>query len=777
MRQGAGCLCGVLVVWVLAADAAMAQGAPDGLVPTRLGLAGAQDVYLLVTLNGRPAGSVTHFVLQGERLLAAPADLRALGLNIPPGSGAAPRALDGIPGLRYTYHAGRQSVDIRAPGSLLLPYQYGVAPATSLPSTAGRGLVLNYDAYYQYFDTDQLSLWQDLRYFSPAGVLESTGAAYWDPQGERYVRFDTSWTRSDPDTLRTLVVGDAISGGLDWTRSVRLGGLQWSRNFSLRPDLVTFPVPVFTGSATVPSTVDLYVNSVRQLSTQVPGGPFMLAEMPGITGGGNATIVTRDALGRTVTVSMPLYIDQRMLAPGLSAYSVEAGFLRQRYGFDSWSYDSSPAASGTYRRGLSDALTLEAHAEATRGLYEAGVGGLVRLGSKGVVNAAVAGSSGRGSGAQLALGYQWIQPEFSLDLQTIRQFREYRDLGAASGAPAPRRTDRATLSLPLGRSGTMAFSYIHYQMAGEPASRIGSAAYNLALNSHASLNLSAYQDFGASRERGVMLGVSIALDDKVSLSAYAGRQNGETSLNASAIRTPDYAGGWGWGLQSGRNAMLRWNQAQARYLGRYGELTAQAQEVDGRGGFSLEAAGAAVLMDGDLQWSRRIDDSFAMVSTDGVSDVPVLHENRVIGVTNGSGHFLVPDLNPYQRNQIAVDGLNLPADTRVEDPSRVVVPRDRSGVLVRFPLRTYRAATVVLDGPDGKPLPVGSLVRHEETGESTIVGYGGEAFVKRLSAVNHLRVESDGGVCSVRFDYRGNPGGRIPTIGPLSCVPEGEATP
>lgn len=730
-----------------------------------------QDLYLTVTINGQLSSPAAHFVSQNGRLLATTETLHAIGLEIQsPEPGTGLLALDAVSGLRYVFDASRQSVDITVPDRLRRPYSFG-APTDSLPAaTAGRGLVLNYDAYYQYFDTSQLAVWNDLRYFNAHGIFESTGATYWDAWDRRHTRFDTSWSRSDPQTMRTLRVGDTITGGLDWTRPVRMGGVQWSSDFSLRPDLVTFPVPAYTGTAVVPSTVDLYVNNIRRLSTQVPNGPFVINDAPGITGAGTATVVTRDALGRAITTTLPLYIDQRMLAPGLSSYSLEAGFLRQRYGLSSFDYASSPAASASVRHGWSDGLTLESHAEVAHGLYNAGVGALVKAGTRGVINAAIANSAGDGSGTQIALGYQWIQPALTLDLQTIRQFGQYRDLGSVEGTPAPNQIDRATLSIPVGNRSSMALSYIGYKIPQYAPSRITSIAYNTTLNGYVSLNMSAYTDMGPRSDKGFLLGISIALDNHVSMSAYGGRQNGQATLNASVNRQPDYDGGWGWGAQAGRNAATQWEQAQTQYRGRYGDLTAFAQDMGGQQGFSLGASGAAVLMDGDMQLSRRVYDGFAMVSTDGVADIPVLHENRVIGTTNHSGHYLVPDLNPYQRNHIAIDALALPADMKIATTAQVVVPQARSGVLVTFPISQYQAARIILQDAHGEAIQVGAAVRHEESGASTIVGYDGETFLDGLQAVNHLRVEYEDKTCTATFPFQGGTSGSLPTIGPVTCA-------
>ena len=60
--------------------------------------------------------------------------------------------------------------------------------------------------------------------------------------------------------------------------------------------------------------------------------------------------------------------------------------------------------------------------------------------------------------------------------------------------------------------------------------------------------------------------MNIGLGDRVSLDTTAGRQNGELYYNASAVRAPDYGGGWGWGVQAGGSGGVAYRQAQLQYL-------------------------------------------------------------------------------------------------------------------------------------------------------------------------------------------------------------------
>jgi outer membrane usher protein len=734
--------------------------------------AASRDLYLEVMLNGQRTSLIAHFSETDGKLSATAGDLSDIGIATDKlgATGNMPLELDRIPGLHYQYDAASQSIELQVPDAIRKPYTVDSRELTKTPNAAAsRGFLINYDAFAQTDTNAQLALWSEERYFDPAGVLSNTGIAYLYRDLHRYVRYDTSWSMSNPTTLTTTQLGDTITSSLDWSRSIRIGGFQWRSNFSLRPDLVTFPVQALSGTAVVPSAVDLYINNVRQFSGNVPSGPFIVNNVPGITGAGEATVITHDALGRTISTTLPLYIDTRMLAAGLSSYSFEAGFLRRAYGIDSFSYDPKPAISATARRGMSDSLTVEGHAEATGGLVNAGAGALVRMGMAGVINGSLSASAGKLNGTQVGLGYQLIEPHFSIDAQTLRAYGNYGDLAARDGTPVPTATDRVTVALPFFSRQTLSLSYIGYRYPGIPASRIGSLSYTLNFGNLASLTLSTYKDFLQHGTQGVFLTASFGLGNNTAINASVGRQNGESTYNVNAQRPPDYAGGWGWGVQAGGSGAVPYRQAQAQYLGKYGEVTAIAQDIDRRAGASLDMTGAIVLMDRTIEPARRIDDGFALVSTDGVAGVPVLHENRVIGTTDRGGHLLIPDLNAYQHNQVAIDSMNLPADARIATTSMDLVPESHAGVLAAFQVSRYRAASVILRGADGKLLPPGTRVHHVESGADTIVGYDGLAFIENLQQDNHLEIENGGATCRLEFAYERPANGSLPTIGPLTC--------
>ena len=184
---------------------------------------------------------------------------------------------------------------------------------------------------------------------------------------------------------------------------------------------------------------------------------------------------------------------------------------------------------------------------------------------------------------------------------------------------------------------------------------------------------------------------------------------------------------------------------------------------------SLGAAGALVLMDGHLEAARQVGNGYALVSTGGVANIPVLHENRQIGVTGGSGYLLVPNLNPYGSNQISIATDELGVDVRVPVTNINVVPRQLAGVLAAFPIGRYSAATVIVQDADGKPLAMGSPALHVQSGKRTVVGFDGIAFIDDLLEQNQLQIGEGDSACTVHFAYARPPAGGLPVIGPLHC--------
>jgi outer membrane usher protein len=384
-----------------------------------------------------------------------------------------------------------------------------------------------------------------------------------------------------------------------------------------------------------------------------------------------------------------------------------------------------------------------------------------------------------GSGGQCAVGYQLILQGLSITAQTVHVFGNYADLAAVGGTPAPRILDQVTASLPLTHDRTIGSSFVHVDDLRVGKSSIASVWSSQRVSHAVSLEMSVSRDLDQRMSLSAQIGVSIDFGNRLTGFADVGMNGGQLQYGTSVSRNADYGGGWEWMTQTSHDSLGENSLVKGGYLGRFGEVTATVDDYTGHLDYTLEATGGLLFMDGAVEAARRIANGFALVSTDGLAGVPVLHENRPLGVTDDGGHLLIPDLTPWVRNNLAIDTLNLPAADQVPVGRMDVTPRGQSGVLVHFPIQHYSAATVTLVDAAGNYLPAGTPIRHVETGKELTIGYDGIVFVEDLGPRNHLQVRSATLQCTaeVDFDATAQEAGTLPYLGSISCGADAGVSP
>lgn len=743
-----------------------------------------QELYLDVTVNLVRRPALHRFVLQDGRLFAAPSTLRELGLRIPDSpadSGLLPVERDGI---TASYDAALQRLDITAPLEALdadTMRLHSQAQALT-PSPAPPGLLLNYDLdAYRTDRVDNIVLAPMARLFGPGSVtFESSGVVQaTSDQGHwqtRALRLDSRLRWTLPARALELIVGDTISDGPDWTRQTRLGGVRIGTNHAaLQPYRTLSPGPVFSGESVVPSTVELYVNGIRQYQGQTPPGRFEVSGAPSMEGLGNARLVITDAFGRVRTIDVPFYGSQRLLAPGLNDWSVALGRVRLGYGTDSSRYAPDTALSASWRRGLTQRLTAEAHVEAMHGLRLGGLGAAAVLGRAGVLHGAWAQSHADGAtGSQHAWGYQWGNGRFNIAADSVRTHGQYRDLAAVSHGFLPARaTDSASIGVSSARLGNLNLTWVNLQYPEQPRSRMAGLYWSRSFADGWFLSAGGNIDLDDHTRSNVNIAISRQLDTRrhagASLQRASGRHFGELNLVQQARQNGDV----GWRLQArhdsdGGSGGL----GEATWLTRAAELGGGVARYGGHSQLRAWARGGVLWMGRSLHASRQVVDGFVLVDA-GRQGVPVKLENRPYGVTNRAGQLIVTPAFPFQRNRISIDPSGLPADVRVPVRDKDVVPGASGAARVDFEVAAVRAAVIVLHDAAGQPLPLGSSLTRVGgvAGEEAVVGYDGEVYLESLSARNVLRIVTPDGACIAQFDYPAN-AAAIPRIGPLPCLPE-----
>lgn len=654
------------------------------------------------------------------------------------------------------------------------------------PGRASNGALLNYDFYATRTDNagSRLSSWNELRVFGPSGQFSTNGVYTQQLEGgvsgqqEGYIRYDTWFSNEDENDAISWRAGDLVTDALSWSNSVRLGGVQIARDFSVRPDLVTYPLPAFSGQAAVPSSVDLFINGYRSTQANVQPGPWSLTNVPFVNGAGDAVITTTDAVGRQVTTTLPFYVSSSLLRQGLSDYSFSAGAIRENYGLDNFDYGAA-AASGSYRYGLTDWLTLESHAEGSDSVATGGAGGLMKLGSWGVVNGALAQSQMEGKpGTQYSWGYQYNNSWFSLGTQHVLRTADYGNLAlvgsrgdsANTSYSLARRSAQYTASVSLNQYGSLGLAYFDIAGGSGDRTRLWNLSWSKNLWGNSSLYISASRD----QEQGDWSGaisLVIPFGEQSSASvSYERDQQGNDNQRLYVSRAMPTDGGFSydaaWANQGGNSGDYR--QASLRYrnnkidtsAGFYGDNDNTTQWAD--------FTGSVVLMDNRVFAANDINDAFVVVKTD-YPDVTVRYENQSMGRTDKQGYLLVPSISSYYGAKYDIDTLDLPADRTAPKVEQRFAVKRKSGYLLNFPVERLRAASVVLHDKQGQPLPISSQVLRPNQG-TEYIGWDGIVWMENLGAENPIHVVTpDGRSCDTTLTIANGQPKALETYGPLTC--------
>ncbi len=729
-------------------------------------------------LNGQEQGPilVVRRDLDGSLLVRA-ADLPALRLRMPPGDVL---TIDGEDHVRIGPEIGAtavfdettQTVYIGLPARFFLPTR-GSAESREVPQVtpAAPGAYFNYDLYGEHVDDRRrYGALADLGIFGPRGVVTHSLLGRDDEQLKKVVRLESTWALDLPSRLATLRVGDAISASGAWGRSVRFGGVQFGTNFSTQPTLVTTPLLSAAGEAVVPSTVDVFVNGQRVASEDVPPGPFSIDRLPPLTGAGQMQVVVTDALGRQQVIAQPYYTGPSLLRAGLNEYSFETGAIRVDYGLRSGVYGDLVLAA-TFRRGITDSVTAELHAEAQEaGARAAGLDMAWQVGTLGVLTMTAAAGGDEDLGWLGGVGFERNGPRFSLFGRTQHATRDFAQLGRAGQADRPKQRSFAGVGLDLGVRGNLRFSYGVQTSWSRPRSETAALSHTLTIAPWGHLSFIASRSMGASSSTDLFLNWTMSFGERRTVSAGLQRLHGapdSESFTAVAALQQSLPVGAGAGFYV---AVSSEEEMQVDYAlqGDRGLVALQYAHRNGSDGWRATAAGGLAITGAGIMPARRLDGSFAVVEVADYPGLTVYVENQPVGRTDRKGRVLLDSLRAYEDNAVSVDPRELPLDATLATPVMSITPAWRSAPVVRFPVARASAATLRLVLSDGLPVPAGALVvtRHEQAP----VALDGLVYLVAAEGRQSAYAEWPGQRCVFDFE-RPAQADPLPDLGRITCRP------
>jgi outer membrane usher protein len=556
------------------------------------------------------------------------------------------------------------------------------------------------------------------------GRLVGETDAIWSPgdHGGTFQRLGSRLVYDDMADLIRFTAGDLQPQSRGYQAAPYIAGLSLFRSYSvLNPEQIVRPRGDRTFLLERTSTVEVSVNGQQIRRLQLAPGNYNLRDFPFAQGGNDIRLSVVDDTGRSQVLTFNTFIDQTQLARGLSEFGLYAG-VKAPLDLNGPAYSHDWIASGFYRLGVSDALTLGGNAQADSQIQMAGLEAMLST-SLGTFGSQIAYSrtTGFGDGVAVQASFQRLIQHSSGQTDTLRLYAEHR-----SHRFAP-----VTFTLPdnpyvyeVGGGYTHAFTPTIY--AGIDArfskgrwSTPDVHSYRLTggwrLSSAATLNAEARytQDYTSKGFSG-FLTLILRLDKYSSLrSEYDTRDN----LTRASFQTLHGSGVGSYNVttdieRSNRSADVAIN---ANYFSDRAELGlghigifnnnfghSTIQQTTLRLGTSIAMAGGVVSI------GRPIYDSFAIVKPHpSLGEADVVVEPTPYGYAANSGALhaaTMPGLSSYSQRTIPVDVRNAPPGTDIGQGSYKIFPAYRSGYLLKVGSDYHITALGMMRDADGQPV-------------------------------------------------------------------------
>ena len=611
------------------------------------------------------------------------------------------------------------------------------------------------------------------------------------------IRLDTYFQKDFVDSLTRLKLGDAVTNPGTWGRPVRFGGVQWGTDFSLSPRFISSPLLDFRGQASLPSTVDLYVNNGLVRRYEIAPGPFSIAQIPVVSGNGEARLVVRDSLGRDVIINQPFFTVPVQLRSGLSQYSLELGALHRNFAVASNDY-GSPFVSGTYRYGVSDSLTIEGRAESLL-RADAGVGKLSVAGlsavwpfAKGhfIVPTAVASQSDWGAGYQAAIQYGYSGTQIFYGLRAEKSTAGFRQIGFATGELPQEHRYSINAGVRLGR-GSLALAVTDslprpYTIQSGPATglivggvrtQVGTLSYSTSLGQGWSIAAGVSRVIAGDASSSGYLNLNYTGQDNTFASiGSSGNRTAQGNSSNSSVRAgqrPADTGGVGYDVdvsqarqRVGVQAITRAGEFAIDVVNEKNVLAGEPH-TSGR----ISARGAVVIAGDTIAASRPIANSFIVVKAPALANSAVRTSGGAGVTLNSAGIAVLTRISAYDETQVQILPEKTPIDVTIDQFSTRVTPVAKAGAIANLAVRRTAAITFRATDEKGKSMPIGTLFEVTSNQGAVLekgsVGLDGLVYVKDMLVGAKVYLKSRAQSCLLPLPAV--PKEPLPDLGDVMC--------
>ena len=675
--------------------------------PAKAGLSSDTTIIVDVRLNGQAFGEVEVVRSEDGDFWLRSADLATF--KVSPGKDAGERSINGqahiamrsLGAQLVTFDERTLSLTINLPAELF-PLETSVQYKQTF---AVRAEESPFSSFFNYraaasrgetSDTKQFSLAAELG-ARVSSVLFRHEASWTVANNLREVRrIATQAIYDDTERLNRWTFGDssATSGALGSNFS--LIGVNFARLYAINPAFVRQPLATFSGSALLPSQIEVMASGVPIFRGDIKPGSFALRDLYYAGGARMIDVRIRDAAGRVETITFPFYFAEGLLAKGLSEYSFSFGRRRDTSNLIETGKDKT-VALGFYRVGVTDFITLGLRGEASRELSNAGPTLAAKSDVFGIVEFAYSASrrdanATRGNAASVA--YTYASPLLTARYGNVRYSESYANLVSIVADARPLRSQRLDLTTGNRALGTFSLGVGTTTFADGNSERATMLGWNRTLFARAQIFASITDIRGDRQERRGFIGLNYNFNADENALALVQKTPAGNTQSLQFSRNVPQGEGLGYRIEVEREARADARQIrvspflQYNFSGASVSLNASDQisaggEHNRRAEVSL-FGGLGCVQTACLP-SRIVGDSFAIVDLGvPIAGVRITRSNQVVGKTNAAGRLMVSDMGSYYATEIGLNDQDLPIEYGFNVASRRISPAYRSGSRIDF---------------------------------------------------------------------------------------------
>lgn len=638
------------------------------------------------------------------------------------------------------------------------------------------GFFIDYDFMYSRNSfADTIRSFFDINYFFGSSIFKNS-VIYFNSKEEQYFRrVDTTLSIEDIDNVLRFEIGDITASDVFTNSYLRAGGIKISKDFSLRPDIITYPLPDFAGSTALPSTVDIMIKNATVFSKDIKPGAFEIKDIPVISPEGKIRVIIKDILGREQIVEIPYITSTKLLKENLDEFSVSAGFQRENYLTKDFDY-SRFLFTGFYRRGLTSHLTagISSYLEGNNKGY---IGfGIDQVNKFGLFSPKFAisydGELGK-SGHMYGLDYSKSLKFLNLSFQYQKGSSYFPQPLSTFGRIKEQFAGR--IGLPVPYIGNFNLSYIHRKYYEETDNKNMNITYSKRILNSVTLTAAYNKNSSSSTYEVYSLYMSVPLGS--SHTGYLKYQsNRDTDLYGLEIqkKQDSFSKGINYSLKANKfngtnryEGRFNWN---AEYLSAYSDFSYYENDLF----YRLGVEGSVIYIDNEFYFRRGVLNSFGIVKIEPpVKDAEVVVNNRPVGKTNKDGTLFITALAPYRENEVRINPESLDIKTYIKKNIYSFIPYKQHGYVLKFKSKKTNAVRLKLVLPDGETIPAGTRFDVEDSKNVGIVGFKGKTYIENISAGKHqILIDYGYGKCKLELEIDEKTlEGVVPYIGEYKCQP------